>query len=93
MIRVTVELISAIDPSRSRVLAMMDIANDGETTARSSALGSYDGRTYRGRSREALGQLVVSPRGRVADWPREALHVWNLVAAMLGAMGYGRRAG
>ena len=32
MIRVTVELVSAIDASRSRVLGVAEIANDGTTS-------------------------------------------------------------
>lgn len=88
MIRVTVELLSAIHPSRNRMLAMMEIANDGETTAANRKLGSYMGVTYRGRDRAALDKRVVSHRGVVANWPREAFHVWNLVARMLEVMGY-----
>jgi hypothetical protein len=88
MIRVTVELVSAIDPSRNRTLAMMDIANDGQTTLLDQSFGTYNGRAYRGRDREALARQVVQRTGRVAHWPREAVHVWCLVAAMLKAMGY-----
>lgn len=92
MIRVTVELISAVHPSRSRVLAMMDIANDGEETLSNPRFGSYVGTTYVGRDRDALLKRQVSKRGRVGHWPREAYHVWNLVARMLEAMGYDKGA-
>lgn len=88
MIRVTVELLSAVHPSRNRVLAMMDIANDGDETLQNPRFGSYVGVSYRGRDREALEARVVSKRGAVPHWPREACHVWNLVARMLESMGY-----
>lgn len=88
MIRVTVELISAIHSSRNRVLAMMEIANDGVETRADPALGTYTAATYRGRTREALDQRRVQRRGRIEHWPRERHHVWNLVARLLGAMGY-----
>jgi len=42
MIRITVELVSAIDPSRNKVLGVAEIANDGKTSAGTKgALGSY----------------------------------------------------
>jgi hypothetical protein len=93
MIRVTVELISAVDPSRSCTLAMMDIANDGVETAANARLGTYNGRAYRGRSRAELLKGVVQRRGELRAWRRQDLHVWSLVAAMLAAMGYGRKEG
>jgi hypothetical protein len=92
MIRVTVELLSAVHPSRSRVLAMMDIANDGQRTLLDPSLGSYTGRTYVGRDRAALERGTVSRRGAVNNWPRDQHHVWNLVARMLEAMGYNAKA-
>lgn len=88
MIRVRVELLSAIHPSRSRELARMHIANDGEYTLKNPRFGSYEFTTFRGRDREALDDEVIQKRGKVTHWPREALHVWNLVAAGLAAMGY-----
>lgn len=88
MIRVTVELLSAIHPSRNRVLAMMDIANDGLETAQNDRLWTYIGAAYRGRDAAALVKCVVSKRGRVERWPRHDFHVWNLVARMLESMGY-----
>ena len=88
MIRVTVELLSAIHPSRNRVMAMMHIANDGRETLVNPRLGTYDGETFVGRDAQALSRGQVSKRGRVERWPREAFHVWNLVARMLESMGY-----
>lgn len=66
----------------------MDIANDGNYSLKNPRFGQYEGVTYRGRDREALENEVVQKRGIVTHWPREALHVWNLVYAMLGNMGY-----
>jgi hypothetical protein len=66
----------------------MHIANDGEYSQTNPRFGRYDGVTFRGRDREALDNEVPQKRGAVDHWPREALHVWNLVAAMLRAMGY-----
>lgn len=71
----------------------MDIANDGKYTLENPRFGRYEGVTYRGRDREALDDEVVQKRGLIGHWPREALHVWNLVYAMLGAMGYVNRSG
>lgn len=92
MIVVRVELWSAIDGSR-RELARMRISNDGSTTVENRALGTYDGETLVGRSTSALDQGRVQRSGRVADYPREKLHIWHLVARMLTAMGYARRDG
>lgn len=83
MIVVRVELWSARTGARTE-LARMRIANDGTGVA---ARRSYDGQTLAGRSAAALDRGRVQRTGRVADFPAERLHVWNLVAAMLGAMG------
>lgn len=88
MIRVTVELLSAISPDRNQVLAMMDIANDGELSLTNHRRGNYRGVTYKGRSRPMLARRHVMHNGRVDDWPRLDFHVWNLVARMLESMGY-----
>lgn len=88
MIRVRVELLSAVDPRRSRELARMDICNEGNETTWNPRFGSYLGTTYRGRDREALDLQTPAKVAGVAHWPRDALHVWNLVATMLEAMGY-----
>jgi hypothetical protein len=84
MIVVRVELVSAIN-GRVTELARMHIANDGAGTA---ALSNYDGKTFIGRSTEALDRMTVSRRGRIENWPRQRFHVWNLVARMLSEMGY-----
>lgn len=92
MIRITVELLSAVHPSRNRVLAMMDIVNDGQERARDARRGTYIGFTYRGRDRTALEKRVVSKRAQIQGWPREDFHIWNLVARMLERMGYDKGA-
>jgi hypothetical protein len=84
MIVVRVELWSAIDGSRTE-LARMAIANDATGTDRRC---SYNGVTFVGRDTEALSKVRPSKTGRVADWPRHDLHIWNLVARMLESMGY-----
>lgn len=91
MIVVRVELWSAIDGSH-REIARMRIANDGKASAANAARGTYNGETLVGRSTSALDRGQVQRRGRVEDYPRHDLHVWNLVARMLAAMGYGQAA-
>ena len=84
MILVRVELHSALT-GRVTELARMIIVNDG---AGSRTVGNYVGTSYRGRSREQLDKGVTLHNGKVAGFPRQRLHVWNLVARMLNAMGY-----
>jgi hypothetical protein len=60
-------------------LALMHIWNDG---LGSHTLGNYGGRTFR------KGTDKVTRTGKVKDYPRLSLHVWNLVARMLTAMDY-----
>ncbi len=86
MIIVRVELLSAVT-GKSTELARMHIANDGAGTA---TLGNYEGQTFIGRNKWALDQMRVSKSGRVENYPRERLHVWNLVARMLKAMEYNK---
>lgn len=86
MIRVTIELLSA-RTGETTELARMHIANDETGTA---TRGNYVGTTFRGRSRAALDKGLVSKEGRVANFPRQQQHVWNLVTRMLVTMSYGR---
>lgn len=88
MIRVSVHLISAIHSSRSTELARMDIFNDGDQSLDDPRRGTYVATTFRGRSKEALDKSIPSKRAVVANWPRQDLHVWNLVRWVLQAMGY-----
>lgn len=85
MIIVRVELWSAVT-GKTTELARMHIANTGAGTP---ARGNYEGTTFRGRTAAALAKLLVSREGGVENYPRQQLHVWNLVARMLSAMGYG----
>ncbi len=87
MIVVRVELWAAVTGRRTE-LARMHIANDGEASAVNPRRGTYTGESFIGRSSRDLDRRRVSKRGRVEDYPRQALHVWNLVARMLSAMGY-----
>ena len=91
MIVVKVELWSAID-GRITELARMKIANDGHASINNHRRGSYDGATITGRDAETLRRNMntgpFTRTGRVEDYPRLSLHVWNLVARMLAAMDY-----
>lgn len=86
MIIVKVELHSAIT-GRITELARMRIANDG--TEANPRKGNYDAVTFRGRDSRALDAGSVQRHAHVHDWPRQQLHVWNLVQACLTLMGYG----
>lgn len=78
MIVVEVKLVSAIDESRSRTLGKMMIANDGTG---SKTKGNYNA-------------TVVGPNGgygkggRVLNYPREAVAIWNLIRRACEAAGY-----
>lgn len=96
MIVVRVELWSAITKQRTE-LARMVIANDA--THENPKRGNYKCATYKGRSAEALQKAMINSLegtthlgvARVCsiyDWPREARHVWNLVARALKTMKY-----
>lgn len=87
MIVVSVQLVSAIHPSRSKELARMEICNVGGDNTR----GNYEIKTYRGRSKEALDKRIVNRAGSVSDYPRLALHVWHLIYEALKAVNYNRR--
>lgn len=88
MIIVTVYLASAVDDSRSKELARMVIANDG-TGDPSGKRHNYSIATLFGRSREQLNKNRVHKSTTVEKWPRDAFHIWNLVATALTGMGYG----
>ena len=84
MIVVKVDLWSARTGVISEI-ARMAIVNDGIGTA---ARGDYTCETYRGRSAAALVRRIVQRRGAVKNYPRQAIHVWHLVARALLAMNY-----
>lgn len=89
MIVVRVELWSAVTGQRTE-LARMRISNDGQASTADPSRGCYLGETLKGRSASALDRGEIQRRGRVNNFRRNDLHVWNLVAQMLGRMGYGR---
>ena len=85
MIVVSVQLWSAITGEKTE-LARMEICNDGTSAGR---LRDYDTRTLRGRSVADLNKRTTQREGRVVKHDAPGLHVWNLVAKALAAMGYG----
>jgi hypothetical protein len=87
MIVVSVQLVSAIHPSRSKELARMTICNIGGDNTR----GNYEVQTYIGRSKEALDKRIVNRTDVVTNYPRLAIHVWHLVYEALKALKYNRR--
>lgn len=89
MIVVSVTLWSARTGEKTE-LARLQIANDGTSAG---ARRSYVGKAFVGRDSAALDKGLVSRHGQVRDFPSQRLHVWNLVAAMLRAMGYSQGAG
>ena len=86
MLVIRVELHSAITRKVTEI-ARMNICNIGGTSTR----GDYHGETFRGRDRKTLDCGTVSRAAEVFNHPRLAQHVWNLVAKMLAAMGYGEK--
>ena len=87
MIVVSVKLVSAIHPSRSKELARMHICNVGGTEDRRD----YSVETFRGRDSKALDKRIVNRAGSVTDHPSPAIHVWHLVYEALKAVQYNRR--
>lgn len=78
VIKITVELISAKDVSRNRVLAQATIANDGEgTDSRANYTASF---------KDAKGKVMRS--SHVEFWPRKQRHVWMLIGALMRTAGY-----
>ena len=88
MIVVRVELWSAITGQKTE-LARMEICNDDTGGQR---LRNYIVRTLRGRSTADLDRRTTQRDGRVERHDAPGLHVWNLVAKALVAMGYGGQA-
>ena len=79
MIRVTVELISAVSPDRNRVLGTMEIANDGSGYA---TVGNYNATLHAEYTPEA------GRKTRVLGFNRQRQSVWSLIGAALKAMGH-----
>ena len=78
MIRVTVELLSAIHPSRNRRLGSLDIANDGT--------GARTLRNYVATFRGPAGR--PGKTGRVTGYPADQVAVWNLIRRACEEAGY-----
>lgn len=83
MIIIRVELHSAIS-HRVTELARMKICNVGGTGTR----GDYEAEVFRGRDKASLDKERVQRKGEVKNYPREAIHVFNLVARALNTLGY-----
>lgn len=77
MIRVTVELISAVN-GRRIVLGVMDICNDGTGGMKRR---SYDGYLY--RKGKSSSRENIHRTGRVENFPSQSYVVWRLVLRML----------
>lgn len=76
MIRVTVELVSAVDAARSRVLGIATISNDVvESVATHGALGSYRA-TF---SKWAPKTSETWKKGRVEGFNRRTRGAWDLL--------------
>jgi hypothetical protein len=101
MIRVTVELVSGIDPSRSRLLGIAEIANDMKTTAETGGLfGSYNVRVADPEapledfivrlSKWAPKERETWKRGRVEKFDRRKRGSWDLLYLALRAIVGGR---
>jgi hypothetical protein len=79
MIRITVELVSAVDPSRSRTLGTMTIANDGTGTRE---VGNYVG-TLHAEYTGSSGRT-----GRVTNFNRRRQSTFSLIGAFLKLWGH-----
>jgi hypothetical protein len=69
-------------------IARAEIVNDGAGT---DAIGHYDVRMLRGARAPEFEQGRAQRKGKVHNYRRTRLHVWNLVALSLLAMDFGRR--
>jgi len=77
MIRITIELISAVHPSRSKILGIAEIANDGSSN--SPFVGSYNVRL----NKMAPKERELWKIGRVVAFPRKKKGVWDLLYVAL----------
>jgi hypothetical protein len=83
MLVVRVELHSARTGLVTEI-ARMKIANVGGTETR----GDYEFTTYMGREVASLDDERQARIGKIENYPRKSLHVWNLVARALNTMRY-----
>lgn len=84
MLIVRIELHSAVTGQVSEI-ARMEIVNDGTGT---QTRGNYKCRVLRGRCAAEFNRRTVAKSGKVNNYPRLRLHVWNLVCCALDAIGY-----
>lgn len=85
MIIIKVELHSAVTRKITE-LARMKIYNDGLETNHN--FGNYIFQTFKGRSTLQLNKEQIIKHTEVKHWPKNSLHVWNLVCKGLRQMGY-----
>lgn len=85
MLKVTVELVSAVDSSRSRVLGVAVIENDGiESIETNGDTGSYRARF----SKWAPKERETWKRGTVSGFNRKTRGAWDLLyLALQSAVG------
>lgn len=89
MLIIRVELHSAITGKVTEIARML-LWNDGTGDVKK---GSYMGKVVKGTTDIGMSARDIYDKrpfrsGSVKDYPRTRLHVWNLVARMLGSMGY-----
>ena len=77
MIRITVELVSAISPARNRVLGTIEIANDNTGT---EDVGNYEG--------VLKAEYTNGRRAKVMNFNRRTQSVMSLVGAFLKGWGH-----
>ena len=78
MIRVTIDLISAIHPDRDQRLGTMFITNDGTGTTEKR---NYDVHVCRKGAEDMFGKPTRT--GRVENYPAPSYNVWRLIARAL----------
>lgn len=85
MIRVTIDLISAID-GRKETLGIMDICNAGHDLG-TPLRSDYTGKLYR-KTKPPMVTAAASiiRTGRVYNFPRKSYVIWRLVFRMLKDM-------
>lgn len=85
MIIVRVELHSAIT-GKVTELARMKIYNDNKSP--NPNFGNYGFQTFIGRSTDQLAKEREHRHTAIEHWPKNRLHVWNLICKGLRQMGY-----
>jgi len=85
MIRISVQLVSAVSDERSKEIARMHIFNDATGTP---TQGIYNGHTVRGRGKKMLDRGDTTRTFTGLRHARLSLHIWHLVAKALKEMGY-----